>query len=199
MLVTSILTAAAFATSWRAPWPKVCTSDDGGFGLAVIPGKHVGNKIGPTKTTLFTFDDKGKQLQLWTSEIDFYPAKVLISSDARVVMLNEYPGYSSRTAVAIFSDQGKIIGRYKIGDLLSTSEFDSIPGNSELKPKVWVQHAIFSSVRNLVNPPNIAPQPLVRSIGQLKSLKNEFPFALEIQPVVGKRIWFDLMTGKICQ
>lgn len=197
MLLTAFISAVTLATSWRAPWPRVWSSQDGTYNLAVIPGKNVNNRIQPTKTRLFAFDDNGKQLELWSSEIDFYPAKVIISDDARVVFLNEYPGYSKRTAVAILNDQGKTIGRYNVGQLLTDSEFESIPGNEGLKPKVWINHAIFSSVRNLVNPPNVAPQPTVRSIGQLKNLKHEFPYALEIQTAIGKRLWFDLMTGKL--
>jgi hypothetical protein len=194
MLLLAI-SASVFATSWRAPWPRMWTSDDGTYALAVTPAKSIDGKASAVKLRLFCYNYEGRELTLWRSETDFYPARVNISPDARVVALNEYPGYSQRTAVAIFDDRGKMLARHGIFSLMPKSEFDGIPGDERLKPKPWVRYAIFESVRNLVNPPPVADQPVVRSIGELQGLKNEFPSALRIETVTGRTLWFDLMTG----
>ena len=43
-MVLTTLTTALVMTSWRAPWPKVETSADGGVAIAITPGRWVGNK-----------------------------------------------------------------------------------------------------------------------------------------------------------
>lgn len=184
-------------TSWRAPWPRVWTSEAGDYAVSVIPGKVINGKLDRTQLQLFTFADDGRQLQLWHTTLNYYPNQVLISPDARVVLLNEYPGDSDQRAVTVLSDTGRILAQYGISALMPKDEFDAIPGDEKLAPKKWADFAIFSSVKNLTSPPAVAEQPVERTVGELKTIHNEWPYVLQLHTVTGRTLWFDLLNGKM--
>ncbi len=177
-------------TSWRTPWNRVWTNPSGEYVLSVaVEAKKVGLR-------LYTLGAGGKELTMWRSTVDFYPAQVMISDDGHVVALNEYPGYGHRTGVAVFGDDGRTLGRYSVDALIPKDEFEKLPGNEGLRPKQWVQWSIFDSVKNLVNPPPVKPQPEERKVGEA-TIRNGLPYAFKLQTTTGRAFWFDLTDGRL--
>lgn len=185
------LLAALAMTSWRAPWSRVWINDTGEYVLSIAPDAK-------TKGWALQLASPGADAGLrtmWRTKIDFYPSMVFLSGDGHLVTANEYPGYSNRAAVVVFGDDGKILNRYVVTDLMAKEEFEAIPGNEGLKPKRWVEVGWYDSLRNLTNPPAVQMPPVDRKVGAV-TIHNEFPLVFRLRTVNGKSISFDLVTGK---
>lgn len=139
-----LLSALLVLTSWRAPWNRVWTNPTGEYVLAVVREGKIWRK------RLTTLGADGTPKTLWAGADEFYPAQAMISDDGHVVLLNEYPGYAHRSAVAVYGDDGKALRRYRVEDLMPKEEFDQLPGDEGLRPKTWIEVAWFDSLRNLV-------------------------------------------------
>ncbi len=185
-----LLSATLALTSWRAPWTRVWTNDTGEYVLSIAPEP----KVKGWQIRLSSPGPDAALRPLWKTNIDFYPGQVYLSGDGHLATLNEYPGYAHRSAVAIFGDDGKILKRYVVEDLIPKAEFDGLPGNEGLMPKHWAEVAWFDSIRNLNDHPPVQSPAVDRKVGGV-AIHNEFPLVFRLRTMTGKSFWFDLVTG----
>lgn len=187
-----LLAALLALTDWRAPYARAWTSPSGEYVASIAPAP----------------DKKGWQVRLsglaadaglspmWRATVDYCPHQAYVSDDGHLVTVGEYPGYAHRAAVAVFGDDGRLLRRYVVEDLVPKAEFDALPGDEGLKPKRWVQVAWFDSILNVATTPATIHKPAVdRKVGAV-AVHNEFPKAFRLRTTTGRDLWFDLVTGE---
>jgi hypothetical protein len=143
MLLALTLIAALFTPArsddWAAPTPRVFGSPSGLHGFKVLKPKFDGISVG----VLFRLDADGKEQTVWRAKLVNTPHRVIVDDSGKfVATIDTYGNLGFAHAIVVYGDKGKVIGDYKLEELLTSKEIESHVPHSE-SSRHWASKASF--------------------------------------------------------
>lgn len=143
-LLTQLLVAAAIvgmtaplrADKWPPPTPRVFGSQWGRHGFKVLKPEFGGSSHG----VLFRLDAEGKEQIVWQAPLVNTPHQVIVDDEGKfVATIDTYGSLGFAHALVIYGSGGKVIGDFKLEDLLTKDEIATKVLHSEFSRR-WVEH-----------------------------------------------------------
>jgi|GEM_PF-5992764 len=191
-MLVPLFATFALLREYPAPSPRLWASEDGRFAVSMAPPTA---KVKEARLRAFMVDADNRYRTMWESKLPHVPQRVMVSNDGHVVALDQYPSQYQNISVVIFDDRGRVLASHTMRGLLSVEEIDAAP-RTPFRDVRWKKVEAFVSIRNIVETPPVTAPPVVRDVGEVKGIRNEFPVAFVIGLYNGRTIWFDLVTGK---
>ncbi len=129
------MTATAGADTFGRARPGIFASINASHGFKVL-SKHATG-------VLFSLDDDGKEQVIWNERLVNVPVRAFVAPNGkRVVTTDTHADLGREHSLVIYDDKGKILGDYRLEDLLSEQEIrDRVPQTSP--NRWWTDEASF--------------------------------------------------------
>jgi hypothetical protein len=122
--LVAVLSSGARADDLIAPGPRVyAQAARGRYAIKILPTALVDKSEG----VFFTLDEDGKEKEIWRTKLVNIPGRALITENGKyVITLNTFLQIDEHCLV-IYGEKGKVIADFKMEDLLTAKEIESIP------------------------------------------------------------------------
>ena len=127
--VALILSSVVRADKWPAPRPKLFANGD--YGFKSLPDKAISKSgeviYGIGEGVFFTLDEDGKDKVIWRAKLVNIPVRAIITQFGKYVITLDtwgHPGYEH--CLVIYGEKGKVIADFKLEDLLTAKEIESL-------------------------------------------------------------------------
>jgi len=175
-VIALVLGGVCRGDSWPNPTPRIFSSDDGHWAIKIVPERDGSQKRDFTAVgILFGLNDDGSERVAWKRQLVNVPVRAIPYRNydtAFVVTLDTWGRMGYEHALAIYGKEGKLLGDFRLEDLLTEREIRDFAVLSTSSRR-WENRASFHLVRDPRNP----------------RLRIEFDF--------GKVLLVDLSTGGI--
>jgi hypothetical protein len=149
-----VLSSDARADKFPAgpPQPKLFSSVYGYYALKILPdvssvstrtrteGVHgpeqAGQIVGTSEGVFFTLDENAKEKVIWRTKLVNIPNRaVLVETGKYVVTLDSWRSVGFDHCLVVYGEKGKVIADFKLEDLLTAKEIESLDG--EVTHRGW--------------------------------------------------------------
>jgi len=128
------------------PPPKLFASVDGTHSLKTLPdvssvgirtrteGDHspaqAGQLVGTSEGVFFTLDEHAKEAVIWRAKLVNIPNRaILVESGKYAVTLDSWRSAGFDHCLVVYGEKGKVIADFKLEDLLTAKEIESLPAS----------------------------------------------------------------------
>ena len=121
-----------------APRPSVFASDRGRYGVKT----RISSDFRSATATVFALTKSGDERTIWSQDLGYVPAKLLVSDRGWVVGVNEYSRPGHAHSLVVWAPDGKRLADYKLGDFLTADEISSLILTT-VSSRMWTRGAHF--------------------------------------------------------
>jgi len=119
-----VLSSAACADDLIAPGPRIyAQSSSGKYAIKILPGTSADKDEG----VFFTLDKEGKEEVIWRTKLVNIPGPAIIAENGKYVITLDTFGRIDEHCLVVYGEKGKVIADFKLEDLLTAREIESIP------------------------------------------------------------------------
>jgi hypothetical protein len=119
-----VLSSAACADDLIAPGPRIyAQSLSGKYAIKILPGTSADKSEG----VFFTLDKDGKEEVIWRTTLVNIPGPAIISENGKYVITLDTFLRIDEHCLVVYGEKGKVIADFKLEDLLTDKEIESIP------------------------------------------------------------------------
>ena len=119
-----VLSSAACADDLVAPGPRIyAQSSSGKYAIKILPGTSAGKSEG----VFFTLDKNGKEDVIWRTKLVNIPGPAIITENGKYVITLDTFLHIDEHCLVVYGEKGKVIADFKLEDLLTAKEIESIP------------------------------------------------------------------------
>ena len=128
------------------PQPKLFASEHGAYALKILPdASSVGTRtrtegshspvqavqvIGKSEGVFFTLDESGKEKVIWRAKLANIPNRaILVENGKYVITLDSWRSIGFDHCLVVYGAQGKVIADFKLEDLLTPQEIETLPAS----------------------------------------------------------------------
>jgi hypothetical protein len=119
------LACAPLATSDEPGYPfptRIFASPNGRYGLTLRKITRDERVIVGAELRLFTYDLEGREEDVWTKTLDFFPQRAVVSDGGRVATVDEWGRLGYDHALVVLGRDGVVLKDHHLDDLLSDAE-----------------------------------------------------------------------------
>jgi hypothetical protein len=120
------LSSDARADKWPPPKPRIFAQPNGKYALKILPDNSEG--------VYFTLDDRGEEKVIWRAKLVNIPVRVTLAESAKggkyvqyVITIDTWARIGSEHCLVVYGEKGKVIADFKLEDLLTAKEIESLP------------------------------------------------------------------------
>jgi hypothetical protein len=123
-----VLSSAVCADDLIAPGPRIyAQSLSGKYALKILPGADKSEGV------FFTLDKDGKEEVIWRTKLVNIPGPAIITENGKYVITLDTFGRIDEHCLVVYGEKGKVIVDFKLQDLLTAKEIDSIPSTVTMR------------------------------------------------------------------
>jgi hypothetical protein len=119
-----VLSSAVCADDLIAPGPRIyAQSSSGKYAIKILPFTSADKSEG----VFFTLDKDGKEEVIWRTTLVNFPGPAIITENGKYVITLDTWGQLDEHCLVVYGEKGKVIADFKLEDLLTAKEIESIP------------------------------------------------------------------------
>jgi hypothetical protein len=128
------------------PQPKLFASVYGSYALKILPdvssvstrtrteGVHsadqAGQIVGNSEGVFFALDENAKEKVIWRAKLVNIPSRaIIVESGKYVITLDSWRSAGFDHCLVVYGEKGKVIADFKLKDLLTAKEIESLPAS----------------------------------------------------------------------
>ena len=118
------------------PRPKLFASVYGVYAFKTLPDGSVnvdprtGQLVGNSEGVFFRLDEHGKEKVIWRAKLVNIPNRaILVGSGKYVITLDSWRSAGFDHCLVVYGEKGKVIADFKLEDLLTAKEIESLDGS----------------------------------------------------------------------
>jgi hypothetical protein len=117
-----VLSSAVCADDLIAPGPRIyAQSLSGKYAIKILP------EADKSEGVFFTLDKDGKEEVIWRTKLVNIPGPAIITENGKYVITLDTWGQLDEHCLVVYGEKGKVIADFKLQDLLTAKEIESIP------------------------------------------------------------------------
>ena len=121
-----VLSSDARADKWPPPRPRIFAQANGKYAVKILPDSSEG--------VYFALDDRGEEEVIWRAKLVNIPVRVMLAESAKggkfvryVITLDTWARMGGEHCLVVYGEKGKVIADFKLEDLLTAKEIESLP------------------------------------------------------------------------
>jgi len=119
----AVLSSAARADDLLGPEPRIYAQSHGKYAIKALPDISAGKSEG----VFFTLDEDGKEKVIWRTKLVNFPVQAIVTDNGKYVITLDTWARIDEHCIVVYGEKGKLIADFKLEDLLTTKEIESIP------------------------------------------------------------------------
>jgi hypothetical protein len=133
------------------PQPTLFSSVYGTYALKILPDvSSVGSRkrtegvhgpeqavqvVGNSEGVFFALDENAKEKVIWRAKLVNIPSRaILVESGKYVITLDSWRSVGFDHSLVVYGEKGKVIADFKLEDLLTAKEIESLPSSVTYRP-----------------------------------------------------------------
>ena len=132
-----LLSSVARGDSWGWPQPRIFAN--GKYAIKTLPATSVGKSgevsFGNSEGVFFTLDEDGKEKVIWQAKLVNIPLRAIVAESGKyVVTLDTWGHVGYEHCLVVYGgEKGKVIADFKLEDLLTAKEIESLPASVTIR------------------------------------------------------------------
>ena len=128
-----VLSSVARADQWPLPRPLLFAN--GVYAFKSLPDKAV-RKSGEVMSRInegvfFTLDNDGNEEVIWRAKLVNIPVRAIVAESGKyVITLDTWVRVGYEHCLVVYGEKGKVIADFKLEDLLTAQEIESLPASA---------------------------------------------------------------------
>jgi hypothetical protein len=119
------LSSVARADKWPPPKPRIFAQRNGVYAFKTLPDSSEG--------VYFTLDERGEEKVIWRAKLVNIPVRAILAESAKggkyVITLDTWGRIGHEHCLVVYGEKGKVIADFKLEDLLTAKEIESLPAS----------------------------------------------------------------------
>jgi hypothetical protein len=119
-----VLSSVARADKWPPPRPMLFAN--GVYAFKSLPANSEG--------VFFTLNEDGNEKVIWRAKLVNIPVRAILSENGKyVITLNSWAHVGYEHCLVVYGEKGKVIADFKLEDLLTAKEIESLPASTSIR------------------------------------------------------------------
>jgi hypothetical protein len=135
VLLSAHVSSVARADKWPAPSPRIFAQTNGQYAFKVLPDAAALGTLGrKSEGVYFTLDERGQEKVIWRAKLVNIPHRVMLVQSAKagkyaryVITIDTWARSGQEHCLVVYGDKGKVIADFKLEELLTAKEIESLP------------------------------------------------------------------------